>query len=57
MVKSKYTNCAIFVLYFDIRTVTLIDILLYYSLKPEHYVTTAEYMKRVKENLDSSLSA
>ncbi|KAK4513601.1 Histone H4 [Mucor velutinosus] len=27
------------------------------NLKPEHYVTTAEYMKRVKENLDSSLSA
>lgn len=57
MVKSKYTDCAIFVLYFDIRTITLIDLLLYYSLKPEHYVTTAEYMKRVKENLDSSLSA
>ncbi|KAI9474139.1 MAG: isocitrate dehydrogenase [NADP] [Benjaminiella poitrasii] len=24
------------------------------NLKPEHYVTTADYMKRVKENLDSS---
>ncbi|KAI8095126.1 isocitrate dehydrogenase [NADP] [Gilbertella persicaria] len=27
------------------------------NLKPEHYVTTAEYMKRVKENLDSFRSA